>query len=800
MPGWSNADNKFGPTSYVVGTVLGDGCNFISIQSAINQAVADGHSTADPTSILVRPGVYSSFTMAPGIGVEGVCAGSVFSNTASVIGNVTIDSTTAGGNLYSIKNLNISDPNDAFIIQGVAAPIFVDIVNCSINGTRGLVIGNTSGTLSQFAIRECRIVGSNIAVDLQQHNTVFTVQSTFQGASAFVMSGDSRAAFFDCLLEATVDYGIQMTGSVNRVNLNYTTITSPQESLIGTNSGETVELSHCTFTSSAVSGNYIDAVDIFDFYDLALKGTALINNATATNFVDWQPHAGTAATSILPGGVRGTSCFDSATFNVTDGFVELVGGPAASTFPVDNGGPGVPSSGAMSLLGSTSVDFPDPSGIETHVGATTNQIYLEDRRWLSAFVVDPSATVGLRGTFTTIQAAINAATPSTAIYVRPGTYAETLTFLPDMAIIAIGSDGKNRSTSLGPVQIVGGPHVYSGNGQTELEGLTFSSGVGVDLFNIGNAGAATSTLVMKDCECASGNDCFVIFSAAGFGGIVLDDCRCEAQGYVINVLQNGEFDVSYSRLVSAASGGMFLGGICNGTLQYSDVRGAANPAIDFQAPTVTVTAHHNYLEGAANPISFNAAATYTASHNTYRNLAASSEYIIGPGNYTYANEVVNPIGSSGIDNAAVQTILGWRPWATAVAAPGTSSEKGTCSFDSTQFTVTDGFVQASFSGLFPWVEQNASTTVNPNEGNFTVAVITLTLPAQPQPMGVTCKFKVVTNDTLIIAGNPGDFLQLGSSGGTALTNTSSGDAIELTHYDLGIWIANSVVGNWTVTP
>lgn len=429
MPGPSNSTNRFGPSSYVVGPQLGNGVNFTDIQSAINQAVADGFDASNPCTVLVRPGTYSSFTMAPGILVEGVAGGSVFSNYAAVIGNVTIDSTTAGGIVYALKNIQISDPADALIIQGVGPALIVDIANCSMNGLRGVVIGNTSGTLSQIALRECRVIGTTVAVDVLNHNVFFGIQSQLQGGVGVAVSGDSRINMFDSVIDADGTYAIEITGTVNRINLNYCNITAAQEAIIGPGAGETVNVNHCTINSSAASGNWIDNVSIFEFYNVALTGTALTNNALLTNFIDWKPHAGTAANATLPGGVRGTACFNSS-----------------------------------------------------------------------------------------------------------------------------------------------------------------------------------------------------------------------------------------------------------------------------------------------------------------------------------------------------------------------------------QFSVVNGFVTANFSGLFPWVERNANATVNPNEGNFTVANITLTLPAQPQPIGTTCKFKVVTNDILTIQGNPGDFLQLGNAGGTALVSTASGDAIELTHYDLGIWIANNSVGNWTITP
>jgi hypothetical protein len=321
----SNSTNKFGPSSYVVGTVLGNGCNFTSIQSAITQAVADGFTAANPCTILVRPGSYSGFTMAPGILVEGVAAGSVFSNNAVVSGTVTIDSTTAGGVQYALKNLTITDPADALVIQGVGPTIVVDVANCSLQGNRGVVVSNTSGTLSQFAFRECRIVGTLIAADFLEHNSIFIINSQLQGGTVVVMSGDARLRAFNSIFDASVDYGVSITGTGNRMRMEFCNISCPQEAVLGVNNGELVDLEHCSVDSSAVSGNYIDNVSTFEFYDLALMGTALVNNAILTNFVDWQPHAGTAANATLPGGVRGTACFDSTQFAVSDGFVNLTG-------------------------------------------------------------------------------------------------------------------------------------------------------------------------------------------------------------------------------------------------------------------------------------------------------------------------------------------------------------------------------------------------------------------------------------------------------------------------------------------
>ncbi len=49
-----------GPSAakYLVDTVLANGATHTSIQAAINQAMADGYTGSNPTTILVRPGSY----------------------------------------------------------------------------------------------------------------------------------------------------------------------------------------------------------------------------------------------------------------------------------------------------------------------------------------------------------------------------------------------------------------------------------------------------------------------------------------------------------------------------------------------------------------------------------------------------------------------------------------------------------------------------------------------------------------------------------------------------------------------
>lgn len=110
-------------------------------------------------------------------------------------------------------------------------------------------------------------------------------------------------------------------------------------------------------------------------------------------------------------------------------FQDISASGAIKSVTPDTGTVVVPSSGNIFIQGQQAGTVP----VMETIGSTPN-LFIEDRSWQTQYVVDPSSTAGLRGTFQTIQAAINqalsdgASTTSPAlIYIRAGTYVEDLT-------------------------------------------------------------------------------------------------------------------------------------------------------------------------------------------------------------------------------------------------------------------------------------------------------------------------------------------------------------------------------------
>src|SRR5512135_34328 len=117
-----------------------------------------------------------------------------------------------------------------------------------------------------------------------------------------------------------------------------------------------------------------------------------------------------------------TSTGGSVTITNGSGTINLEAGSAVPTTFTEDSGSAAPLANNLNVLGqkagTTPVMFTIGSG---------STVKVEDRTWISSLVVDPSATVGLRGTFQTITAALAAAVSGQTIYVRPGNYVENLT-------------------------------------------------------------------------------------------------------------------------------------------------------------------------------------------------------------------------------------------------------------------------------------------------------------------------------------------------------------------------------------
>lgn len=104
------------------------------------------------------------------------------------------------------------------------------------------------------------------------------------------------------------------------------------------------------------------------------------------------------------------------------------------------------------------------TGTLNSTGLATGDLKVENRSWLTQFVVDPSTTIGERGTYSTIQSAIDAASSGDTVFIRSGTYTENITLKAGVNLAAFVCDaitpnvtitGKCTGTFTGTVTISG---------------------------------------------------------------------------------------------------------------------------------------------------------------------------------------------------------------------------------------------------------------------------------------------------------------------------------------------------------
>lgn len=169
------------------------------------------------------------------------------------------------------------------------------------------------------------------------------------------------------------------------------------------------------------------------------------------------------------------------------GAITISAGATVATTYITDSGNATPAANQLNILGQDagSIDVMSTSG-------SGNTINIEDRTWTTWLVVDPSATVGLRGTYQTITAALAAASSGDTIFVRDGGYSENLTLKAGVNICAYTGGGYT-----GNVEIAG---LMTANftGTCTLSGLKISN-LNANVINVSGGDV---TLFIKDCYLA----------------------------------------------------------------------------------------------------------------------------------------------------------------------------------------------------------------------------------------------------------------------------------------------------------
>lgn len=135
-------------------------------------------------------------------------------------------------------------------------------------------------------------------------------------------------------------------------------------------------------------------------------------------------------------------------------------------------------------------------------GLATGDLKIEHRAWQTQFVVDTtanSAVIGRRGTYSTIQAAIDAASAGDTIFIRNGAYTENLTLKSQVHLQAFNVNQYGDGVS------ITGKMTYAGANTVGLSGLTFytnsdyllTTSSGTVRFNNCNIQASNNTAIQN---------------------------------------------------------------------------------------------------------------------------------------------------------------------------------------------------------------------------------------------------------------------------------------------------------------
>ncbi len=398
-------------------------------------------------------------------------------------------------------------------------------------------------------------------------------------------------------------------------------------------------------------------------------------------------------------------------------------------------------------------------------------------------------------------------------------YIENVTLQPGVDLVGVDSQSSGVSSggsSYATVVIQGTLTAPSG-GTCQIENI-FVEGIGVPAIELSGGGsdlfasncfftssateaihAVDSDLKMNCCNVNAGANNAVLFDTAGCT-VRMFDCRVDAGNYCFEMQVGGSIFCDSCIFVSGAAGIVFDN--AGGNMEFSRCQMIANasPAIDMQVGGTCVLIS-NAIYSAVQAINFNAVGPVVRSYQNSYVIAAGAEYVTGPGTYEYGSDVVNPVTAQGIDGATIQVKYAWRPWAESAAAPGTFSTKGTCSFDSNQFLVVDGFVQVTGGGSPPFVDVSGATAGVVNQGYFCTAATTLTLPAAPSQGDIVIVY-ADTAAAVVVTANAGQAIRLGSTisavAGTA-TSSAIGDSLTLRFRAANlVWETVASMGNWTI--
>lgn len=299
---WTDSTNLFGPTPFVVGATVGEGVNYTSIQSAINDAAILGGAT-----IYIRPKAspyVENLTLADSVDLVAITADArkEFNFPAAEV-LISGNHTYSGSGTAACKNIYfLAGAGDVFTLTPPAGTSNLLLENCVVNSiaSRAVVLSSAGGT---------SVLNGRMSDFLSSGSTIDTVGSagfalddcflTSSGGVTILHAGTAGGSSVrNSVLQAAAT-GVQFTNAAASLSISYTTIVASNG--VSFTAAASLESYHNTWNCSSGSGNYIAAAaaGTYQYADEVLTGTAVgIAALVVQSFRDWKPYASTTHVGV----------------------------------------------------------------------------------------------------------------------------------------------------------------------------------------------------------------------------------------------------------------------------------------------------------------------------------------------------------------------------------------------------------------------------------------------------------------------------------------------------------------------
>lgn len=400
------------------------------------------------------------------------------------------------------------------------------------------------------------------------------------------------------------------------------------------------------------------------------------------------------------------------------------GGAVLTSVPTDDG-TATPASGALKVVGSSSSDYVQ-SGIVTHSNGTSDEIYIENRLFGTKFVVDPSATIGERGSYQTITAATAAATAGDVVFIRAGTYVEDFVAKPDVFYIGV---------DILSVTIVGKVSInQTGTFSFEDIGFQTNGDYALEFTELNSP-----RVIFRSCDFIATNHTLLNLSS-GFGACDFESCYFDITTTGITLFDTAisGFSVKWTYSIISNSGNsptvsvnqmsefvfnwsaclVPLRSVTNGRFNIANsilnTFALGITSLDIQGTGSNEDLNNVTITSGTAPC-VNVAAGCTIEALNCVMDTDGPNLVTGGGTFRYAG--ISNAGS--VQNAVIGATnsipLQWLPYAQP-AASAAASFRGTSSFNSAHFSVSNGFVSLLGGGtaVDSFSMQSGITPVVPN--------------------------------------------------------------------------------------